>query len=200
MQHPYSLAARTVHFPRLALVGSLLTGVLLLAACTHTPAPVAGVVFYQPTALRVPQVGLPAARSRALVPADTSDHGMATIWADLRRRSYFLDPAADAPTVRLAGNRAQHLSARLAPATYTLTAAVPLPARPRPGAAPAAPAAKPAWTLGLTLRGIGRGDRLALRPVAVPTVAAATDTSVRYQHGAGFAVEYTNTPAGVRQN
>jgi hypothetical protein len=212
MQYLYALAARAAHTTRMALAGCLLALPLLLAACTTTPAlvarpqpvaPLAHCLPYAPTALRVRPLGVaPAPRTQAPMPADTSARGMANIWADLRRRSYFLDAAADAPTARVAGNATQRLSARLAPATYTLAAAVPLPARSRPDQRPAAPraAGRPAWQVGLTLRGIGRAGHLALRPAAVPTVAAATDTSVRYQHGAAFALEYTNTPAGVRQN
>ena len=124
---------------------------------------------------------------------------MAAIWADLSRRSYYLATDAHAPTARVADNQHQQLSARLAPASYTLAAAAPMLARRRPGQTPATLTA-PAWQLRLTLRGIGRGRVLAFGPAARPTVVATTDTSVRYQHGTAFATEYVNTPAGVRQN
>ena len=211
MEQPYALAAQAApHRPAsagprqllLARRGLLALALLLagLSGCSHAPtaAPRAGRAGllaepYQPGVLRLAlPTGLPAAAKATPVPADTSAAGMAAIWADVRRRSYFLAADAAEAGPRRATNVAQRLTAHLRPAAYTLAATVPLSAEP-------AAAAPPAWQVGFTLRGIGRAGDLTLRPAAAPTVAA-TDTSVRYQHGAAFTVEYTNTPAGVRQN
>ena len=197
----------------------LLTGAWLvlldLAACTHSVGPIAhtaaGRVMrpYQAGALRPALLPVPGGRMtgvpvmpRAALPAGTTARGMAGIWADLRRRSYYLAVAAHAPAERVADNQDQHLSAHLAPASYTLSAAAPRTARGRPVQPPEAPKgpAAPTWQVRLTLRSIGRGSAPAFVPAAQPTLITATDTSVRYGHGAAFATEYVNTPAGVRQN
>gem|GEM_PF-1688725 len=170
------------------LAALLLAGLLAPAAWLALP-PAPG----QPAArCLAPPTGRPAV-AHAPIPADTSAPGMAAIWADVRRRSYHLAADAGPAAPRRATNVAQRLTARLAPAAYTLAAAVPL----KPAADSAA---APAWQVELALRGIGRAGQPGLPLAAAPTVAAATDTSVCYQHGRAFAVEYLNTPAGLRQN
>ncbi len=162
---------------------------------------------HQPIALRTAAwPRLAPTRVAPPVPADTSARGLAPVWADVRRRSYFLGAEHLASTApRLATNTAQRLGVRLLPAACTLTAA-PAANQPKQGARSAPPLPppsttnRPAWQVGFRLRGIGRGGRVAFRPVAAPTLAATTDTSVRYQHGAAFATEFVNTPAGLRQN
>jgi hypothetical protein len=187
-------------------VGAVFAGLLLVAqpwATTPvepaTPAASASALAlpYQPAALRL---ALPTGKAGS-VPADTSAASLTNILADLRRRSYFLNAVAGAGPPR-ATNLAQRLCATLAPARYTVAAAVPGRVPAQSGQLqPVAPAKKQAaWQVSIGLRGIGRGGHVAYKPAAAPTLALATDTSVRYQHGAAFAVEYTNTPSGVRQN
>ena len=157
------------------------------------PRPPAGP--YQPAALRPTGPGFPgrprpsvrAHAHAAPVPADTSAKGMAAVWADVRRRSYFLDAAADQPAgTRVAGNAAQRLVATLAPDRYVVAAA------------PDRDTHRSAWQVGWQLRGIGRvgGPALCAPSRTAPVVAEATAT---YGTGQAVAVEYENTPAGVRQ-
>jgi hypothetical protein len=49
------------------------------------------------------------------------------------------------------------------------------------------------------LRGIGRGDKLTFFPQATFS-SSLRENKVVYPHGAAFAVDYDNTPAGLRQN
>ncbi|WP_262905867.1 beta strand repeat-containing protein [Hymenobacter terricola] len=147
---------------------------------------------YQPAALRASLAtpGLPRpvpARFAAAVPADTSATGMAAVWADVHRRSYFLAATADQPaTTRVADNAAQHLVATLAPDRYTV-AAVPDQEHHRS-----------AWQVGWQLRGIGRagGPVLHAAAHAAPVVENAKAT---FGTGQAVVVEYENSVNGLRQ-
>ncbi|MBF9223212.1 beta strand repeat-containing protein [Hymenobacter ruricola] len=120
----------------------------------------------------------------APVPADTSRGALPGILADVRRRSFFFAPTKAAGLA--ADNYRQCLGARLSAGSYTVAA------RTTDGTAPA-------WQVRFALRGIGRSGALALRPAA-DTVArpAVADGHATYQQP-GFAVDYDNTEAGVRQ-
>ena len=162
-------------------------GLAVLAACAHPRAPVAGPAPAGPTkaALRLTTPNLPGVALRAgLVPADTSHGALRGILADVRHRSFALSPTKAAGL--RADNYRQRLGATLSAGSYTVSA------RTTDGTAPA-------WQVRWTLRGIGRAGALALRPVADtaarPTVA---DGHATYQQP-GFAVDYDNTEAGVRQ-
>ena len=120
------------------------------------------------------------------MPADTSATGLAAALDDVHRRAYFLAPAGSSSTNEVAAyNPEQGLSATLGGATYSVAA-------PSNGDVPA-------WQLHLTLRGIGREDELAFLPEAAAG-SSTQDNKVVYPHGPAFAVDYENTPAGLRQN
>jgi hypothetical protein len=178
-----------------------LTGAVLLTACSE-PTPLTTVA------------ALPAGKHQALqpfnsrsltpritpVPADTSAAGLAGALADVRHRSYFLASTQQAPTARAADNAAQHLTAQLGATAYTIAAAPAPSAPPRPGQPVMQRAvSKPAWQVRFALRGIGRNGKVSFQPQeGAPSTS--TDTTVAYQHGNTFSVDYLNSPAGVRQN
>ncbi|WP_324674231.1 FG-GAP-like repeat-containing protein [Hymenobacter sp. GOD-10R] len=134
------------------------------------------------------------------MPVDTSAAGLTGALADIQRRSYFLSPVAEKSTTHLAANAAQHLTAHLGAATYTLAAASFLP-HPSPSNQlhQEDQATPPAWNVRFILRGLGRRGQVSIHPQATAS-ATATDTTIHYAHGAAFAVDYVNSPAGVRQN
>ncbi|MDQ2771362.1 MAG: hypothetical protein M3Y54_12795, partial [Bacteroidota bacterium] len=116
-----------------------------------------------------------AGRPRVAAPADTSHGALASVMADVRRRSLFL--SADARTGNLtAGNYAQHLTATLGPASYTV-------------AAPAQDGAAPAWQVCFALRGIGRAGAPGLALAAKPAAPTTREGHTSYPHPA-FAVDY----------
>jgi hypothetical protein len=159
---------------------------LLLAACTHAPqtGPVPEPGLQRPPALRLRPVGPPLARLHAApVPADTSRDALTAVLADVRRRSFDLRPTPGAGLT--AGNYRQHLAATLGAGRYTVAADT----TGRGGRA---------WQVGFALRGIGRAGVLALRPVADTTRPTVAGGYATYEQP-GFAVDYENTPAGVRQ-
>ena len=124
------------------------------------------------------------AHGAAPVPADTSGRGMAAVWADVRRRSLFLSADRKTGTLR-AGNYAQRLMATFEPTSYTV-------------AAPTQGSAALAWQVRFTLRGIGRADTLSLAPAIESVTPSTHEGHTSYAHP-GFAIDYDNTPAGVRQ-
>ena len=162
------------HWPALVL--------LMLAACTSTPAPVDRAETAWAGAARL--AAGPAPAHAAPVPADTIRGTLAVILADMRHRSFALTPTKAAGLS--ADNYRQRLGATLNADSYTVAA------RTTNGRAPA-------WQVRWTLRGIGREGALTLRPTADtaarPTVA---DGHATYQQP-GFAVDYDNTEDGVRQ-
>ncbi|RYU73954.1 FG-GAP-like repeat-containing protein, partial [Hymenobacter persicinus] len=169
------------------------TVTLLLAARAWVAAPAeltspaaSALVLPTPSAAPrlAPPTGLPTLTKTAAVPADTSARGMAAVWADVRRRSLFLSADRKTGTLR-AGNYAQRLTATFEPRSYTV-------ATPTPGSAALA------WQVRFTLRGIGRAAAPGL-PLAAGAVTPSThEGHTSYSHPA-FAIDYDNTPAGVRQ-
>ncbi|WP_324674156.1 FG-GAP-like repeat-containing protein [Hymenobacter sp. GOD-10R] len=189
--------------PTTTLATRLLTlaGAVLLTARSE-PVPLATVAAPPTGKSQVPQPfdSRPLTPHIMPVPADTSASGIAGALADVRHRSYFLAPAPQAPTARIADNAAQHLTAQLGATTYTIAAAPSPSALPRPGEpAPLRAASKPAWQVRFALRGIGRNGKVSFQPQE-GVASTSTDTTVAYRHGNAFSVDYLNSPAGVRQN
>ncbi|MBH8558496.1 FG-GAP-like repeat-containing protein [Hymenobacter negativus] len=120
----------------------------------------------------------------APVPADTSHRAMVGILADVRRRSFFFASGKGAGLT--AGNYRQHLRATLDAGRYAV-------------AADTAGQGGAAWQVDFALRGIGRDGTLALRPVATPTAPPALAEGHASYQQPGFAVDYDNTPTGLRQ-
>jgi len=116
--------------------------------------------------------------------ADTAGGALAGILADVRHRSFFLSPARRASLT--AGNYRQHLAATLEADHYTV-------------AADTARRGGPAWQVTFALRGIGRGRALAARPLADTTAGPIVAGGHATYQQPGFAVDYDNTEAGVRQ-
>jgi hypothetical protein len=103
-----------LHRHRLLLTAALLPGLVTLAAWIDHQDPAASPTAFMAGASRftlpvarsaAPRSGKPVALVASL--ADTSAAGMAAVWADVRRRSYFLDPDAATPTQRVAANAAR---------------------------------------------------------------------------------------------
>lgn len=194
-----------MHFPiilRLGGVSVLSTFLLLVTFLTKGPTTTERTTPSNSKMLAVPHlpVSLPfraALRKPAPVPADTTVSGLADALADVQRRSYFLDSIAEDTTTFLATNTAQHLTAQLGAATYTVAAAPPLSAsnhvREEGRATP------PAWNVRFVLRGLGRRGQVSLHPRADAS-AIVTDATIRYAHATAFSVDYVNSPSGVRQN
>ncbi|MBO2012480.1 FG-GAP-like repeat-containing protein [Hymenobacter negativus] len=189
MTNFYSVFQRGAVMARLMrtlLAGPVLALLPLLAACTHHPTPKLVRHTRAPQAAAHPAgaIVFGASQSARPAPADTSHGALTSILADVRHRSFCLTPAKAAGLT--ADNYRQRLGARLSASSYTVAS------RTTDGTAPA-------WQVRWTLRGIGRAGALALRPVADtlvrPTLA---DGHATYQQP-GFAVDYDNTEAGVRQ-
>ncbi len=150
--------------------------------------PASGPAILRPAApsgrVAEPTAGSLAGRSRGGIPADTSRGALASVMADVRHRSLFLSTDAKTGTLT-AGNYAQHLAATFGPTSYTV-------------AAPTQGGAAPAWQVRFALRGIGRAGAPGLALAAGPAEPATHEEHTSYPHPA-FAVDYDNTPAGVRQ-
>ncbi|MBC6608080.1 FG-GAP repeat protein [Hymenobacter sp. BT188] len=121
-------------------------------------------------------------------PAAPATNELTTVLADVQRRAYFLYQSSEHSAATIADNPDQGLIATLGAAAYTVAAS-----------ADRAKASR-AWQLGLKLRGIGRGDKLEFLPEDTSTGTTCQENKAAYTHGAAFAVDYENSPAGLRQN
>ncbi|GAB2461316.1 hypothetical protein GCM10011375_12430 [Hymenobacter qilianensis] len=113
---------------------------------------------------------------------------LAAVLADVQRRAYFLYQSSEHSAATIADNPDQGLISTLGAAAYTVAVS-----------ADRAKASR-AWQLSLKLRGIGRGDKLKFLPEDTSTGTTCQENKAAYAHGAAFAVDYENSPAGLRQN
>ncbi|WP_210116130.1 malectin domain-containing carbohydrate-binding protein [Hymenobacter wooponensis] len=113
---------------------------------------------------------------------------LAKAQADVYRRSFLLEPSRRTAQAQswTAHNVPGHLQAQLEADAYTLS---PVPAT----------VGSPTWQVRWTLRGLGRAGKMSFLPVAEALVQV-QENVVRFHHGQAFAVEYVNSPEGIRQN
>lgn len=117
-------------------------------------------------------------------PATPATDELAAVLADVRRRAYFLYQSSESSAATVADNPDQGLIATLGASSYTVATSARADSR----------------QLSLKLRGIGRGDKLIFLPQNTSIGTAFQENKAVYVHGAAFAVDYDNSPAGLRQN
>ncbi|WP_133274404.1 VCBS repeat-containing protein [Hymenobacter radiodurans] len=132
----------------------------------------------------IPALGLTPVSDLPTIPVQ---EGVAAALMDVRRRAYFLYQSSKSSPATFAANPDQGLRATLDADGYTVATS---------NHAEAAPADQ----LSLKLRGIGRDGILEFMPKKSSSGADFQENKVAYTHGLDFAVDYENSPAGLRQN